>query len=150
MAQFDISGFDSLLSKLERLGQFENIAPKMMEAGMEILQEEVIAEASKHKDTGEMVESIKPTGLTKSVDGSYYMCTRPTGYATKRKWRNSRKSHGEGSGRRKLRNMEKLIYLEYGVKGRPATPVIKSAVIRAELGVVNAMKKVFEQEVSRL
>ena len=50
--------------------------------------------------------------------------------------------------RQRIRNMEKLVYLEYGVKGRPATPVIKTAVIRAEPGVVQAMRKVFEQEVS--
>lgn len=134
MAQFDVHGFEGLLSELERLGRIDEIAPKMMNAGMEILQKEVVAEASKHEDTGEMVSSIKPTGITMSTNGSYYMCTRPTGY-------DSRK-------RQRIRNMEKLVYLEYGVKGRPATPVIKTAVIRAEPGVVQAMRKVFEQEVS--
>ena len=150
MAQFDISGLDNFMAKLDRLGQFERVAPKMMEAGMEVLQESVVKEASGHKDTGEMVESIKPTGITKTKDGAYYMCTRPTGYASKGKWRNARKSHGEGKGRKKLRNMEKLIYLEYGVKGRPATPVIKSAIIKAKPGVVKAMRNVFEKEVSSL
>lgn len=135
MAQFDVHGFDELMASLDRLGRFDDVAPKMMEAGMETLQKEVIQEASKHKDTGEMVASIKPTGLSKSANGSYYMCTRPTGYASKR------------TGKRRLRNMEKLVYLEYGVKGRPATPVIKKAVIRAEPGVIRAMRAVFEREV---
>lgn len=134
MAQFDVHGFEGLLSELERLGRIDEVAPKMMKAGMEILQKEVVAEASKHEDTGEMVASIKPTGISMSTNGSYYMCTRPTGY-------DSRK-------RQRIRNMEKLVYLEYGVKGRPATPVIKTAVIRAEPGVVQAMRKIFEQEVS--
>lgn len=146
MAEFDVHGFEGFLKDLDRLGCFEDVAPKMMDAGMEVLQKEVVEAASKHKDTGDMVESIKPTGLTKSANGSYYMCTRPTGYAS-RGWRNGRKSHGERSGRQRLRNMEKLVYLEYGVKGRPATPVIKSAIIKAEPGVVQAMRKVFEQEV---
>lgn len=132
MAEFDVHGFENLFAELERLGKSESAAPKMMEAGMEVLQKEVIAAASKHKDTGEMVTSIKPTGLTKSADGSYYMCTRPTGHASRKQ---------------KIRNMEKLVYLEYGVKGRPATPIIKSAIIKAEPGVVRAMRKVFEQEV---
>lgn len=147
MAEFDVHGFENLLTELDRLGRFDEVAPKMMNAGMEILQKEVIAEASKHKDTGEMVGSIKQTGLTRYTNGDYYMCTRPTGYASGKKWRNSRRSHGEGSGRRRLRNMEKLVYLEYGVKGRPATPVIKTAVIRSEQGVIQAMRKVFENEV---
>ncbi len=146
MAQFDVHGFDGLMAELDRMGHLDEVAPKMMDAGMEVLQAEVIKEASKHKDTGEMVASIKPTGLTYTANGSYYMCTRPTGYASK-KTRQSRKSHGEGTGRRRLRNMEKLVYLEYGVKGRPATPVIKKAVIRAETDVIAAMRAVFEREV---
>lgn len=46
--------------------------------------------------------------------------------------------------------MAKMCYLEFGVKGRPAVPVITGAVIRAEPQVVRAMKEVFENEVSRL
>lgn len=149
MAQFDVHGFDGILTTLERFGRFDDVAPKMMEAGMEVLQKEVVEEASKHKDTGEMVASIKPTGLSQSANGSYYMCTRPTGYASG-KMRNSRKNHGEGTGKRRLRNMEKLVYLEYGVKGRPATPVIKKAVIRAEPEVMRAMRGVFEREVGAM
>lgn len=133
MAEFDVHGFENLLTELDRIGRTDEVAPKMMNAGMEVLQEHIIAEASKHEDTGEMVASIKPTGITVSANGSYYMCTRPTGY-------DSRK-------RQRIRNMEKLVYLEYGVKGRPATPVIKTAVIRAEQGVIQAMRKVFENEV---
>lgn len=147
MGQFDIHGFEGLFAELERLGRTEDIAPRMMEAGMEVLQTEVVEAASQHKDTGEMVGSIKPTGLTRTTDGAYYMCTRPTGYASGKKWRNSRKKHGEGSGRQRLRNMEKLVYLEYGVKGRPATPVMKTAVLKAEPEAVRAMRRVFEREV---
>lgn len=132
MAQFSISGMDELLVKLNQLGRFDEIAPKMMKAGMEILQEEVVAEASKHKDTGVMVASIKPTGLMAGYDGGYYMCTRPT-----------------GRDKKGVRNMEKMVYLEYGVKGRPGVPVITAAVIKAEPKVVQAMQEVFTREISR-
>ena len=132
MAQFSISGMDELLVKLNQLGRFDEIAPKMMKAGMEILQEEVVAEASKHKDIGAMVASIKPTGLMAGYDGGYYMCTRPT-----------------GRDKKGVRNMEKMVYLEYGVKGRPGVPVITAAVIKAEPKVVQAMQEVFTREISR-
>ena len=46
--------------------------------------------------------------------------------------------------------MEKLVWLEYGVKGRPATPVITAAVIRAEPKVMRAMREVFEQEIGTI
>lgn len=132
MAQFSISGMDELLVKLNQLGRFDEIAPKMMKAGMEILQEEVMAEASKHKDTGAMVASIKPTGLMAGYDGGYYMCTRPT-----------------GRDKKGVRNMEKMVYLEYGVKGRPGVPVITAAVIKAEPKVIQAMQEVFTREISQ-
>lgn len=132
MASFSISGMDELLVKLNQLGRFDEIAPKMMKAGMEILQEEVVAEASKHKNTGAMVASIKPTGLMAGYGGGYYMCTRPT-----------------GRDKKGVRNMEKMVYLEYGVKGRPGVPVITAAVIKAEPKVIQAMQEVFTREISR-
>ena len=79
MASFEINGFDELMATLDRLGRFEEVAPKMMEAGMEKLQKEVVSAASEHQDTGAMARSIKPTGLEKGYGGGYYMCTRPTG-----------------------------------------------------------------------
>lgn len=132
MASFSISGMDELLVKLNQLGRFDEIAPKMMKAGMEILQEEVVTEASKHKDTGAMVASIKPTGLMAGYGGGYYMCTRPT-----------------GRDKKGVRNMEKMVYLEYGVKGRPGVPVITAAVIKAEPKVIQAMQEVFTREISQ-
>lgn len=130
MASFEVKGFEELLTQLDKLGRFDEVAPKMMKAGMEILQEEVVAEASKHKDTGAMAASIKPTGLMAGYGGGYYMCTRPT-----------------GRDKKGVHNMEKMVYLEFGVKGRPATPVITSAVIRAEPRVLQAMQEVFNREV---
>ena len=132
MVQLSISGIDEFLAQLNQLGKFDEIAPKMMKAGMEILQEEVVEEASKHKDTGAMVASIKPTGISASYDGGYYMCTRPT-----------------GRDKKGVRNMEKMVYLEYGVKGRPGVPVITAAVIKAEPKVVQAMQEVFTREINR-
>lgn len=141
---------ENLIAKLDRLGQFDTVAPKMLDAGMDVLEKEFKAEASKHRDTGEMVDSIERTGMTYGANGSYYMCTRPTGYASKRKWKNARKGKGEGRGRRPVRNMEKLVWLEYGVKGRPATPVVKAAVVRASPEVRKAMQEVFNREVGSL
>ncbi len=150
MAQFDVTGIDELMSSLEEMGNVEEVVPKMMDAGMEILQESVVKEASKHKDTGEMVASIKPTGLTRTANGGYYMCTRPTGYAAKKgKWKNARKGKGEGKGHVRVRNMEKLVWLEFGVKGRPATPVITTAILNAQTRVVEKMQEVFNRELER-
>ncbi len=133
MAVFELNGFEEFLTTLERLGRFDEVAPEMMDAGMEVLQKEVVSAASEHVDTGAMVNSIKQSGLQAGYGGGYYMCTRPT-----------------GKDKKGVRNMEKMAYLEYGVKGRPAVPVMTKALIRAEPQVVQAMKDVFEKEVGKL
>lgn len=69
MAQFELHGFDDLMMQLDRLGRTDEVAPKMLEEAVPILQEEVVSQAEKHRDTGEMAASIKPTKVTKSADG---------------------------------------------------------------------------------
>lgn len=131
MAQFELHGFDDLMMQLDRLGRTDEVAPKMLEEAVPILREEVVSQAEKHRDTGEMAASIKPTKVTKSADG-YRVVVRPTGKA---------------SGRN-IRNMEKLVYLEYGVRGRPATPVLTTAVLNARPDVIRKMQEVFTREMS--
>lgn len=130
MARFNVKGFDELLEELERIGKLDDVAPKMLEAGVKPLQEKVIEESSKHKDTGAMMESIKPTAPSRQSDGSHYICTRPT-----------------GKDKKGVRNMAKMCYLEFGVKGRPATPIITAAVVRAEAETIQAMQDVFSREI---
>ena len=132
MAQFDINGLDELMAQLDRLGKFDDIAPKMLEEAVPILEEEVIKQATPHWASGDMVESIKPTGAMAGRSGGYYICVRP-----------------QGTDRKGIRNMEKMAWLEYGVKGRAATPVLTTAVLNAEPNVTRKMQEVFNREVGR-
>ena len=130
MAQFDIHGIDDFMKELEDVGMFDEVAPKMLEAAAPILEKEVIKQAEAHWDSGDMVKSIKKTGATAGKQGGYYVCIRPTG-----------KDH------KGVRNMEKMAYLEYGVKGMPAKPILTKATANAEPEVLKKMQEVFEQEV---
>ncbi|WP_394923261.1 hypothetical protein [uncultured Robinsoniella sp.] len=131
MARFDIQGFDQLLTELDRLGRFDEIAPKMLEESVPILEAEVREQASAHWVSGDMVNSIKKSGKAAGRDGGYYICVRPTGTDSKG-----------------VRNMEKMAWLEFGVKGRPATPVLTTAVLNAEPKVIAKMQEVFNREVA--
>ena len=95
MAKFDIYGIDDLMKGLSQI-DVDRIAPKMLEESVPILEKAVKAEAAKHKDTGAMEESIKATGANINAKG-HYICVRPTG----------RDEKG-------VRNMEQMIYMEYG------------------------------------
>lgn len=131
MAKFDIFGMDDFKKELSQL-DIDRIAPKMLEESVEILTKEVKAEASKHHDTGAMEESIKATGANVNAKG-YYICVRPTGKDEKG-----------------VRNMEKMVYMEYGTQKQNPTPVLSPAVRRAEEPVTEKMQEVFNREVERL
>ena len=62
MAQFNVYGISELITKMNRMGAVEEIAPEMLEAGMEVLQPEVKAAAEKHRDSTGI--SIKNRRLT--------------------------------------------------------------------------------------
>lgn len=120
------------MAALDRLGRFNEIAPKMLKEAVPILEEEVIRQAAPHWSSGDMVKSIKKTGVTAGSRGGYYICVRPT-----------------GTDRKGVRNMAKMVYLEFGAKGRPATPVLTTAVLNASPAVKTKMQEVFNREVSR-
>ena len=149
MGKFEIRGFDELLAELERIGRFGDIAPKMLEETVPILKEEVVRQAEPHKDTGEMAASIKPTGVMAGKSGSYYICVRPTGYASKR-WKYTRKKDGGKVGsKRPVRNMEKLVWLEFGTKKQAATPILKTATANAAPKVQKKLQEIFNREIGK-
>ena len=124
MAKFDIHGIDDFMKEISRI-DIDRIAPKMLE-------ESVRTESAKHRDTGAMEESIKATGANINARG-HYICVRPTG----------RDEKG-------VRNMEKMVYMEYGTSKQEATPVLSPAVRKAEDPVTEKMQEVFNREVDRL
>lgn len=131
MATFDIKGVDGIMAVLDRMGRSDEIAPKMLEEAVPILEAEVIRQATPHRVSGDLVGSIKKTGAAAGRRGGYYICVRPT-----------------GTDRKGVRNMAKLAYLEFGAKGRPAVPLLTTAVLNASLAVKAKMQEVFNREVS--
>ncbi|MDO4553704.1 MAG: HK97 gp10 family phage protein [Lachnospiraceae bacterium] len=131
MAQFDIHGVNEFMAQLDKLGNFDEVAPKMLEGAVPVLEKEVVKQVSAHWVTGDMANSIKRTGVLKTKSGSYYISVRPT-----------------GKDRKGVRNMEKAVWLEYGVRGRPAVPILTTAVLNATPEVQQKMKEVFDREVN--
>ena len=147
MARFDIEGIDDLMKDLGSL-EVDRIAPKMLEEASPLLEQEVKAALFSHRDTGEMYHSIKSTGAMRNKYG-YYLCVRPTGTASGKKWKNSRTKGGKRAGKtEKIRNMDKAAYLEFGTARQPARPVFSGATRKAEEPVYNEMQEVCDREVS--
>ena len=125
MAKFDLEGFDDLISSLNML-EFEKMAPKMLDAAVPILERNIKSRALAHHRTGAMAGSIRKGSIRATSEG--YRCTvRPTGTDSKG-----------------VRNMEKMVYLEYGTYKQTATPVLGPAVAESESSCLEKMQKVFD------
>ena len=126
---FEVHGIDNLMKELDAL-EVERVAPAMLKESVPILEKSVKKHAGKHRDTGDLIESVKETGAQRNQNG-YYICVRPT-----------------GKDRKGVRNMEKMAALEYGVDGKqPAMPVLTPAVNEVEVQVLMKMQEVFDREV---
>ena len=124
---FELEGFDGMMAELERLGNVDELAPKMLEAAEPIMTRNLKAAASTHKRTGEMESSIKPTKPKQTKDG-WSLTVRST-----------------GTDRKGVRNMEKMAYLEYGTSKQAATPVLGPAVRQSETACLAAMQNAFDE-----
>lgn len=128
MASFDMEGLDSLISELSSI-EIEEIAPKMLEESAPILQANIEKRAALHNRTGSMAGSIKATKAKAGKDG-YSISVRPT-----------------GEDKKGVRNMEKMVYMEYGTYKQNATPILTQSVRESENDVLAKMQEVFDSEV---
>lgn len=131
MARFSFQISDDLTRQLNALENVDKIAPKMIEAGLPIVENELKNRSAAHKETGEMAASIKHTKPRKT-DSGHIGVVRPTGTDSKG-----------------VRNMEKMAYLEYGTSKQPSTPVIAPAIVATENQVLEAMQQKFNEEINK-
>lgn len=116
MARIKNYGVDDFLHSLTSM-DVGALTTEMIEAAEPVMVERVKKYANRHKASGDMIRSIKSTGV-KERRGGKYLVVRPTG-----------RDH------KGVRNMEKLAYLEYGTANMPASPIITPAVKDAEQAI---------------
>lgn len=131
MAKFEFDFPSDLMNQLQRAGNIDNIAKKMISAAIPVLERNVKKECAAHRRTGSMVNSVKATKVEKYKNGSgYYAVVRPTG----------KDENG-------VRNMEKMAHAEYGTSHQAATPILSKAVAESEEEVTEIMQRVYNLEV---
>lgn len=133
MAKFSVDpkDFDIVLKELERSADVDSWGPKALAEASPILEESIKRRASSHDRTGAMTRSIKPTKPKKNRWG-HFVVIRPT-----------------GKDKKGVRNMEKLVYMEYGTSKQSATPVMTPALNDAKEKVNQKLQEVFEREVMK-
>jgi HK97 gp10 family phage protein len=129
MAKFDFEVPTDFIKQLGKLADVDRIAPQMLDEALPILERNVKSEVSKHVVSGDLLKSIKLSKAKKNKYG-YYASVQPT-----------------GKDKKGVRNMEKMVYLEYGTKKQPARPTLTKAIKDSEKAVLGKMQEVFDREV---
>ena len=129
LGKFDFEISPDFMKALGRLADVDRLAPKMIDEAMPILERNLKDELVKHKDTGDMLDSVKKTKPKKQKNGGYFACVRPT-----------------GKDRKGVRNTAKLAHAEYGTSKQAPTPILTKAIKDSESAVYKKMQEVFERE----
>ena len=141
MARLSITPDDELLRKLDVMADVDNIQKKMLKAAAPHLLNAVSRRLQEHKRTGNLIKSLKISRPKRTKkEKKYYVLIAPEGYDD-RKLKNGNVD--------RVSNAQKMMALEYGTKKQTATPFISAATRDAEDAVMQAMRDVFEQEVSK-
>lgn len=130
MAKFIVNPPDDLVKALERMGNLDEVAPRMLLAGIEPITKAVKRNLRKHEQSGALIDSVTAGKPKKGKDEVWSVRVSFRGYDKKTK----------------VPNQVKAVALEYGTTDQTATPFIRPAVISAEKESVQAMQDVFEYE----
>lgn len=143
MAKAEVQLPEGLLTRLSQLGaKSDEIAEKMLEAGGEVLLSRVksnlagvIGKGTKYpsESTGELERSLGLSPAKLDRNGNHNI---KVGFSEPR---------ADGSSNARIANI-----IEYGKHGQPAKPFLKPAKSASKAAVIEAMKQIFEQEVSKL
>lgn len=143
MGKFDFEIDQDFVKKLLELSDPDEYVPQILDSAIPILEESVKSELSKHKRTSQLVNSVKKTKASKSPNGGYFVCVRPTGKSDSYLDRNGvlRKYKVP------VRNMEILAHLEYGTSKQKPTPILTKAYKDSYNSVMAKMQEEFEKVV---
>lgn len=137
MAVFDFDFPDNMFDDV--LNIFDEAAPKMIDEALPIYESSVKNELQPHRDTGELIASIRRKKPKKTVNGAYIGYLTAEGASTKSTYTR------ENGKVEPFRNYQKALALEYGNSHQPARPFMQSAVNSSEDKVLEKMQEVFNR-----
>lgn len=130
MAKWEVTFDNDFVKQLEKLENFDEIAEYLLNESSGPLEESLKREMAQHKDTGDMINKTKK--LVKKSKYGWFLLVRPT-----------------GKDKKGVRNMEKLVNLEFGNKHQKPTPIVTRAVKNAEKEVQSLMQRKFDEYVNK-
>lgn len=143
MADFQSYFDNNLFKELKKLSDIAGVSDKMLKEASPIVVNSMKGELNSHRQTAELVNSVKPTKPKRNKSGDNFVIVRPTGKST-----TTIAKSGKAYTRKKaVRNMEKLASLEFGNShGQKPMPIIEKAVKSTEEAVLDKMNEVYNRE----
>lgn len=143
MADFQSYFDNNLFKEFEKLYDIAGVSDKMLKEASPIVVNSMKGELNSHRQTAELVNSVKPTKPKRNKSGDNFVIVRPTGKST-----TTIAKSGKAYARKKtVRNMEKLASLEFGNShGQKPTPIIEKVIKGTEKAVFDKMNEVYNRE----
>lgn len=142
LGKFDFNIDDEITRQIMRLENIDEIAPKILNETVPILETNIKKECAKHRRTGELESSVKKSSSRKVKDG-YIVVVRPTG---KSKLYKTVKG-ATGTRKEPVRNMEIMAHVEYGTKDIKPIPVMTKGLKESEQPVKERMQQLYNEYV---
>jgi HK97 gp10 family phage protein len=153
MASFEVEIDSEFIKEITRLGErSEVIARLMLDDAGQILGDSLEAELrSKHKDTGELADSIEVQEYQDKA-GNWVVWAHPEGRSKKLMRQGkvySRSKSGTKTSGKALYNADKLWWIEMGTSRQPAKPFMERMVRSVEGKIIANMQAIFDREVGK-
>ena len=143
MAKCTVNMPEDFLLKLSRLGQkTDEIVPKVLQAGAEVVEDKIRANLSSvigkgtkepSRSTGQLLSALGDSGARQDKDGNFNV---KIGFA---------KPRSDGESNAKIASI-----LEYGKSGQPPKPFLKPAKSASQKACMEAIKTKLEQEIEKI
>ena len=126
--------------QLERLEKIDDVAPKMLQAAAPIAVDAIKKRLRPHRQTGELIRSVKASKPKEAKVGGYILKINFVGYDKTRKPTPSQP--------RGVPNAVKAAGIEYGNATEEPKPFLQSAAKDCEADVAEAMQRKFAVEMA--
>ena len=152
MAYFSVDFPDDFISKLAKLGdKADKISMRMLDDSSQILGDALENEIrAKHKDSGELADSITTSDAKQGKDGVWSVYAYPAGKSKKLMKKGkvyARSKSGSVSSGEALYNSDKLFFIEYGTSKQEARPFIQRVTNDVREEITENMQKIYNEEV---
>ena len=143
MAEFSSDfNLEDALGGLLKIANSDDVAIKMVNAGLEVMYDKISAGAKKHKVTGAMAKSVYIKKAYVNKNGDVVGRVRFSGSS------GSYKNKQTGK-RFDITNWIKAFRIEYGTSNQKAKPFVRPAIQSSRAGIKKAMDAVFDREVKK-